>query len=72
MKKCYNKPELFSTKDPHGIVPLGVALAGLALFVAGGAAGGVAAATALSTKKSGNSFARLERLPSLDIVEVYA
>ena len=48
------------------------ALGGLAVGAAAGglAAGGVAAATALS-KKSGNSFARMERLPSLDNVEVY-
>lgn len=49
------------------------ALGGLAVGAAAGglAAGGVAAGTALA-KKSGNSFARMERLPSLDHVEVYA
>jgi hypothetical protein len=73
MKKSYNKPELFSAKDSHGIVPLGVALAGLGLFAAAGtAAGGLAAFGASVAKKVGNNSGRIERLPALDIVEGYA
>lgn len=49
------------------------AVGGLAAgAAAGAAAGGLAAATSALSKKSGNSFARFERLPALDVVEVYA
>jgi hypothetical protein len=73
MKKNYNKPRLFLAKDPYGIVPLGVAVAGLALFATAGAAvGGLAAFGAGMSKKLGNNSVRQERLPALDFVEVYA
>jgi hypothetical protein len=49
------------------------AVGGLAVgaAAAGLAAGGVAAGTALA-KKTGQNFGRLERLPTLDVVEVYS
>lgn len=49
------------------------ALGGFAVGAAasGIAAGGVAVGTALA-KKAGNNFSRLERLPALDVVEVYS
>jgi hypothetical protein len=81
MKKVYVKPVLFYGKEPVGIVPLvaGVAaLLGVSQAVAGlglGAAAGVAAvggATAVAKKVGQDSFVRRERLPALDIVEVYA
>jgi hypothetical protein len=83
MKQIYTKPILFHGKEPTGLIPvvagiaaaLGVsqAVAGLALGTAAGVAavgGGVVAGTALA-KKMGESSSRLERLPVLDIVEVY-
>lgn len=87
MSKMYVKPALMRAREPVMLIPavIGVGMAlGSALGAAasasaalgglavGAAAGGaVAAATALS-KKGSNSFVRLERLPSLDCVEVYA
>lgn len=80
MKKTYVKPMVLAGKNAVGLIPvvagiaaaLGVsqAVAGLAL---GGAAGlgAVGAATALA-KKSGSDFSRLEYLPCLDAIEVYA
>jgi hypothetical protein len=80
MKQVYIKPMLFHGKEPVGLIPVvaGIAAAlGVSQAIAGLLVGAAATSTAIGggvalAKKLGENFSRLERLPALDIVEVYA
>ncbi|MDR2394661.1 MAG: hypothetical protein LBD93_10985 [Treponema sp.] len=80
MKQAYIKPVLFHGKEPAGLIPLvaGIAAAmGVSQAVAGLVLGAAATSAAVSggvalAKKAGQNYCRLERLPALDGVEVYA
>ena len=80
MKKSYIKPALFHGREPVALIPVvaGIAAAlGVSQAVAGLALGAAATGAAVGggvalAKKLGENSSRWERLPSLDIVEVYA
>ncbi|MDR2394660.1 MAG: hypothetical protein LBD93_10980 [Treponema sp.] len=87
MKKNYIKPALIAGREPLMLIPavigLGMALGsalGLAAsasaavggLAAGAAAAGLAAGGVALAKKAGQNYCRLECLPALDGVEVYA
>jgi hypothetical protein len=79
MKHAYSKPVLFQGKEPVGLIPVVVGIAavlGVSQAVAGLILGAAATSAAVGggvalAKKLGENFGRLERLPALDVVEVY-
>jgi hypothetical protein len=76
MKKPYVKPIVYCKKEAVGLIPavaVGLIVAAGVGAVAGGVGALVArAGTALAKKVGQDSFDQRERLPALDIVEVYA